>query len=38
MGYAQWTRNVNLRNAKSPVGRWFLLEHSGHVRLIVPDY
>lgn len=35
MGYTNWTEKVNLRVARSPVGRYFRLEHSGHVRLIL---
>ena len=33
MAYTQWAENVNLWVARSPVGRYFRLEHSGHVGL-----
>lgn len=36
MGYADWAENVNLRVARSPVGRYFRLQYSGHVGLIAP--
>ncbi|KAL2823793.1 permease family-domain-containing protein [Aspergillus cavernicola] len=32
MGYADWIARTNLAVAKSPVGRWFRLENSGHRR------
>ena len=28
-----WIHNTNLRVARSPVGKWFRLEGSGHVRI-----
>ncbi|CAI7659186.1 unnamed protein product [Penicillium glandicola] len=30
MGYGDWVHNTNLRVARSPVGKWFRLEGSGH--------
>lgn len=36
MGYYQWTANVNIRVARSPLGRYFRLEHSGHVGVGFP--
>lgn len=33
MGLAVWIRDTNLRVARSPMGRWFRLENSGHVRV-----
>lgn len=36
MGYRQWADNVNLRVARSPVGRYFRLEYSGSVGLAIP--
>ncbi|OQD69967.1 hypothetical protein PENDEC_c028G05443 [Penicillium decumbens] len=30
MGLKAWTENTNLRVARSPVGKWFRLENSGH--------
>ncbi|KKK16276.1 hypothetical protein ARAM_003169 [Aspergillus rambellii] len=32
MGYAEWIGRANLAVARSPVGRWFRLENSGHPR------
>ncbi|KAI9367656.1 permease family-domain-containing protein [Aspergillus egyptiacus] len=32
MGYAEWIGRTNLAVARSPVGRWFRLENSGHPR------
>ncbi|KAJ5798860.1 uncharacterized protein N7503_006365 [Penicillium pulvis] len=32
MGYSSWIHDTNLRVARSPVGRWFRLENSGHPR------
>ncbi|KAL4778540.1 permease family-domain-containing protein [Aspergillus varians] len=32
MGYAQWISHTNSAVARSPVGRWFRLEGSGHLR------
>ncbi|KAJ5987435.1 hypothetical protein N7451_011800 [Penicillium sp. IBT 35674x] len=32
MGYTSWIHDTNLRVARSPVGRWFRLENSGHPR------
>lgn len=34
---AEWMHKVNLQVARSPVGRHFLLEGSGHVRLVFGD-
>jgi AGZA family xanthine/uracil permease-like MFS transporter len=31
MGLKTWVEDTNLRVARSPVGRWFRLENSGHV-------
>ncbi|KAJ6013415.1 hypothetical protein N7540_008006 [Penicillium herquei] len=30
MGFKSWIHDTNLRVARSPVGRWFRLENSGH--------
>ncbi|KAJ5247145.1 hypothetical protein N7468_002128 [Penicillium chermesinum] len=32
MGFSAWIHDTNLRVARSPVGRWFHLENSGHPR------
>ncbi|KAJ5628134.1 xanthine/uracil permease [Penicillium lividum] len=32
MGFNSWIHDTNLRVARSPVGRWFRLENSGHPR------
>lgn len=31
MGFGTWVHDTNLRVARSPVGKWFRLEGSGHV-------
>jgi hypothetical protein len=33
MTFKNWIHNTNLRVARSPVGKWFRLEGSGHVRI-----
>lgn len=35
MGLNAWIQDTNLRVARSPVGRWFRLENSGHVSTIL---
>ncbi|PLN86436.1 permease [Aspergillus taichungensis] len=32
MGLSEWVHRTNLCVARSPIGRWFLLENSGHPR------
>jgi hypothetical protein len=31
MGLGTWVHDTNVRVARSPVGKWFRLEGSGHV-------
>lgn len=31
MGLSNWVHDTNVRVARSPVGKWFRLEGSGHV-------
>lgn len=35
MGITQAVERINLRVAQSPVGRWFRLENSGHVSILL---
>lgn len=36
MGITQAVDRINLWVAQSPVGRWFRLENSGHVSILLP--